>query len=316
MKFLWTLAACCAALTTAAHAEVLNIPRLDDSHIHAYVEPPAAGDRAGLLLVFQGSECSSVRPDGDRFPYDLPEGIVRLDIEKYGVNAAQEGVGEACPAAYLANNTIDGRVMDALTTLAWLRANAPWWDGRLFVAGASEGATVAAIVGALSSHTQGVILVNGSIGRPFREGWADAVAASVAAGGGDAETVVQARAEVEATWDKARVSPTVETYQGASNTLRWWRSIIDLRPINLLSNVDAPVLLVQSELDQMTPVASARTAAERLGQSKANFTYLEFPGLDHGFQDAEGRPQYQKVLPPLNAALAEQVAASKTQARD
>lgn len=136
MKLTWAMVACCAALGSAANAETLNIQRLDDSYIQAYVEPPTLGDKAGILLVFQGSECFSVRPGGDRFPYDLPANIVRLDIEKYGITAQQEGSGEACPASYLANNTIEGRVLDALTTLAWLRTNAPWWDGRLFVAGA------------------------------------------------------------------------------------------------------------------------------------------------------------------------------------
>lgn len=316
MKLILTLAACCAALASAAQAETLRVPRLDDTHIQAYVDAPADGRRAGILLVLQGSECLSVHPGGDRFPFDLPADVVRLDIEKYGITAESEGAGEACPEAYLANNTIDGRVLDALTTLAWLKANAPWWDGRLFVAGASEGATIAAIVGALHPDTQGMILVNGSIGRPFGEGWADAVATAVSSQGGDEAAVAAARADTQAAWDKARANPTVETYQGASNTLRWWRSIIDLRPINLLVSARAPVLLVQAEKDQMTPVASARAAAERLSQAKSNFTYVELPGLDHGFRDGDGKPQYQMILPRLNAALAEQAAMSRGAAQD
>lgn len=182
--------------------------------------------------------------------------------------------------------------------------------------GPSEGATLAAIVGALSPDTRGIILVNGSIGRPFGEGWADAVATAVSSQGGDADAVAGAHAETQIAWAKARANPTVETYQGGSNTLRWWRSIIDLRPINLLTGTAAPVLLLQSERDQMTPVASARAAAERLSQAKSNFTYIELPGLDHGFRDAEGNPQYQMVLPRLNAALEQQVAATQPPGQD
>lgn len=288
----------------------LRILRLDDSLIDVYVEPPLPGTRAAIALVLQGSECTSVAPGGDRFPLAMPQGVVRMDIEKYGITPATQRDGEVCPADYLANNSVDGRVLDVLTVLAYLRAHAEWWDGRLFVAGASEGATVAAIVGSLAAETHGVILINGSIGRPFREGWSDAVTGAVRDGGGDAAAIEEARAGVEAAWVRARATPTTEPYEGSGNTLRWWRSIIDLRPLNLLQNVEAPILLMQSERDQMTPVASARAAAERLdASSPGRFTYVELPGLDHGFRDAEGQPQYGPVLARINQALAEQVAA-------
>lgn len=300
------------AFAGLAHAQTpLRVQRLDDSFIDVYVEPPADGGRAAIALVLQGSECTSVGPGGDRFPLTLPPGVVRMDIEKYGVTpaTAQES---ACPADYLAHNTIDGRVLDVLTVLSHLRAHADWWDGRLFVAGASEGATVAAIVGSLAAETHGIILINGSIGRPFRDGWADAVTAAVREGGGDDAVVAEVRAGIDATWERARATPTTEVYEGDSNTLRWWRSIIDLRPINLLLNVEAPILLIQSERDQMTPVASARAAADRFAAAgRANFVYVELPGLDHGFRDAEGRPQYGMVLPRIDAGLAAQVAGSQ-----
>lgn len=296
--------------STPVRAEPVRVQRLDDSFIDVYVEPPADGGRAGILLVLQGSECTSVHPDGDRFPFTLPAGVVRMDIQKYGVTPdLQRDAEGACPAEYLANNTIDGRVLDTLTVLTWLRSNAPWWDGRLFVAGASEGATIAAIVGSLAPETEGMILINGSIGRPFREGWADAVASAVSAQGGDAAAIDGARAETAQAWERARATPTVETYQGASNTLRWWRSMIDLRPLNLLVNVRTPIVLVQAERDEMTPVQSARAAASRLSEVNPRFTYVELEGLNHGFRDAEGRAQYQRVLPRLDAALAEQAAA-------
>jgi len=289
----------------------LRILRLDDSLIDVYVAAPPSGDKAAIALVLQGSECTSVAPGGDRFPLTLPAGVVRMDIEKYGISPTSQRDGDACPADYLANNTVDGRVLDVLIVLAHLRTNAEWWDGRLFVTGASEGATVAAIVGSLAAETHGLILINGSIGRPFREGWSDAVASAVRDGGGSADDVEAARSSVDNTWVQARATPTTELYEGPGNTLRWWRSIIDLRPLNLLQHIDAPILLMQSELDQMTPVASARAAAERLGASgAANFIYVELPGLDHGFRDAEGQPHYGPVLARIDQALAEQVAAA------
>ncbi len=285
----------------------IRVQRLDDSYIDAYLNLPEDDGKASILLVFQGSECTSVDPEGDRFPFSLPRNVVRLDIQKYGISPErQRNEAGHCPSDYLENNTIDGRVLDALTVLSHLRASAGWWDGRLFVAGASEGATIAAIVGSLAPETRGLILINGSIGRPFSEGWTEAVLAEITRQGGDAETLAAARREIGATWEKARETPTSETYEGASNTLRWWRSIIDLRPLNLLINFRHPILLVQSERDQMTPAASARAAAARLARENPNFTYLELPGLDHGFLDADGQPQYEQVLPRLDAELARQ----------
>lgn len=291
-------------LASSAFAEPLKVQRLDDSYIEAYLSDTPKAQKSGILLVFQGSECFSIDPDGDRFPYELPKDIVRLDIQKYGITPeSQRDKDGQCPATYLANNTIDGRVIDAFTVLSYLHEHADWWDGRLFVSGASEGATIAAIVGALSPDTRGIILINGSIGRPFREGWAEAVTNSVSQGGGSAKDIEDARKETLEVWDKARATPTTETYQGPSNTLRWWRSIIDLRPLNLLNNKSVPIVLLQSEFDQMTPVTSARIAAEALAKTHKNFQYIEIPGLNHGFRDKDNKPQYQMVLPKLNAAL-------------
>lgn len=305
---LWSL----SAGVTLAEPVNLKVQRLDDSFIDVWIDPPAEGAKAGIVLMFQGSECLSVAPGGDRIPLTLPAGVVRMDIEKYGITPeAQRAEDGTCPADYLANNTIDGRVIDAMTVLAHLRSHAEWWDGRLFVGGLSEGATLAAIVGALASETEGVMLVNGSVGRPFREGWAESVVNAVREEGGDAATIEQALAEVEATWVRARATPTTATYEGPSNTLRWWRSMIDLRPVNLLLNLDAPILLVQSELDEMTPVASAREVVRRFeARGRTNLTYREFAGLDHGFRDTQGRPQYMPLLQVLNETLAAQVAAS------
>lgn len=302
------------ALAGVAAAEPVNlkVQRLDDSRIDAFVDRSDGAEQVGLVLMLQGSLCESVSPATDnRFPLTLPPGTVRLDIEKYGITPeTQDETGEHCPADYLAHNTIDGRVMDVLTVIADLRANAPWWNGELYVSGVSEGATVAAIVAALIPETRGAILINGSVGRPFSDGWAEAVVESVRVEGGDAAAQAEARRGVADAWSRARATPTTETYEGAGNTLRWWASIIDLRPVNLLVNVEAPILLIQSERDQMTPVASARAVVDRFrAAGRTNLTYRELEGLDHGFRDAAGEPRYGPVLDLINGALADQVRA-------
>ena len=245
-SLLLALALCApsAAALAADKSEQIKVQRLDDTFIDAYLDRPEGADAQSILLTFQGSKCSTVAPGGDRFPIPTPPTVARLHIEKYAVTPTTKDA--ACPPAYLQNNTIHSRVIDALTVIAHLRGNAPWWNGRLYLAGASEGAVVAAITGSLASETQGLILINGPIGRPFKEGWTEAMVDSVRRGGGDAAAQQAARDEAARTWERARTTPTVETFSGDDNTLRWWASIIDARPSNLLLNVRAPVLLIQS----------------------------------------------------------------------
>lgn len=298
--------ALCAPATgfAADRSEHLKVQRLDDTVIDAYLERPTADGRHSILLSFQGSKCSTVSPGGDRLPIPTPPGVARLFIEKYAVTPTTKG--SACPPAYLANNTIDGRVLDALTVVAHLRANAPWWNGRLYLAGASEGAVVAAITGSLAGETEGLILINGPLGRPFREGMTETIVESVRSGGGDAAAQQAAREQTAATWTKARATPTIETAFGDDNTLRWWASIIDSRPSNLLVNVRAPILVIQSEKDQMSPPSAARAVEARFrAAGKTNLTYRELPGLDHGFRDAQGKPVFEPLLRESAAFLAE-----------
>lgn len=287
--------------------ETRHIQRADDSLITAYIEKPGGNSKRPILLILQGSICEDVGPHGsDRMDFSLPPGFARLDIEKYSLSENHKGGGEKpCPADYLQHNTIDQRVTDVLSVIADLRTTAPWWDGHLFLMGTSEGATVAALSGPLISETSGIVLINGSIGRPFRDGWADAMAASVASSGGNAD---EARKEASDTWDKARRDPkwTEEAF-GNGNTLKWWASIIDLRPSNTLKLTRAPILIMQSDHDEMTPVASARAVVEDFKNAGLkNLTYVELPGLTHGLRTLDGKPGWEPVLNQVRNWLATQ----------
>jgi len=308
------LAATAASAQTTI--ETMTVRRLDDSQVTAYVERSDTPVKQSLLVILPGSQCESVAPAGtDRMRFSPPPGMARLDIEKYGVTPETAGGGaKPCPAPYLAHNTIDQRVIDVLSVVAHLRTEAPWWDGRLFLMGASEGATVAAVSGPLLAETRGIVLINGSIGRPFRDGWADAMANAVKAQGGSDADQAGARAEAEAIWEKARGNPSPkETAFGDSNTLMWWRSIIDIRPSNLLLLTKAPVLLMQAERDEMTPVASARAVeAQFKAAGKTNLTYVELPGLSHGLRKPDGSPGFGGVLETVAAWLGRQQTAPRS----
>ncbi len=293
---------------TAPYVETIQIQRADDSHILGYVDRGESPTRQSVLLILQGSLCESVAPGADdRMAFTLPPGMARLDIEKYAITAHDHGSETVpCPAAYLAHNTIDQRVIDVLTVVAWLRTHAAWWNGKLYLMGTSEGATVAAMSGPLVAESRGIVLVNGSIGRPFREGWSDAMAASVSAAGGDVSAVNAVRDEAQTTWVKARRNPSAEEQAfGNGNTLRWWNSIIDLRPSNLLALTDTPILLLQADHDEMTPASSARAVAEQFKTAgKINLKYVELAGLTHGLRTLDGKPGWESVLAQIRVWLA------------
>lgn len=288
--------------------QTIIVPRADDSAIKAYVQRRSNQGNQSVLLVLQGSQCSDVGPGGsDRLTIALPDNMARLDVEKYGIDRASNGNGEKpCPPDYLANNSIQQRMGDVLSVISFLRTRASWWNHKLYLMGTSEGATVAAMTGPLMPETKGIVLINGSIGRPFRDGWADAMARAVAKDGG-AEAEQAARLEAEATWAKARAEPRhdIEVF-GKGNTLKWWASIIDLRPSNQLLLTDAPILLMQADRDEMTPVASARAVVEQFRKAgKANLTYVELPGLSHGLRQMDGTPGWRPVLDQVEAWLVE-----------
>ena len=166
---------------------------------------------------------------------------------------------------------------------------------------------VAAITAGLASETAGVILINGPVGQPFREGWTSLMVDSVRAGGGDVAAQAEVRKEAEATWAKARATPTVETAFGDDNTLRWWSSIIDLRASNVLLNTKAPILLMQSEKDEMSPPAAARAVVKRFkAAGKTKLIYRELPGLNHGLPNRKGEAGYAPVLKAVADFIADE----------
>jgi pimeloyl-ACP methyl ester carboxylesterase len=285
---------------TADSIEHLTLSRVDGSEINAYLEGRHGLEKRGIMLIVQGSMCGSVAPTGnDRLDYQVPASLVRMDIEKYGLTSAQHGDDSApCPSQYLAHNTIDQRIYDILQVVAYLRGHANWWNGRLYVMGTSEGATVGALAAPLIPETKGIVLINGSIGQPFRDGWADAMADAVAKQGGSAADQADARKEAEETWRKVRANPTPnEQAFGNGNTYLWWASIIDKVPATLLLQTDTPILLMQAELDEMTPLKSARSVHTAFSQAgKHNLTYVELPGLSHGLRQKDGKPGWAPVM--------------------
>jgi dipeptidyl aminopeptidase/acylaminoacyl peptidase len=85
----------------------------------------------------------------------------------------------------------------------------------------------------------------------------------------------------------AKNNPTnKKTYECEDNTFMWWASIIDLRLVNTLADLNIPILIVHGTEDIMMPVASARKLKEAFAQNgKTNLVYKEYQDYDHGYND-------------------------------
>ena len=130
-------------LTPAAGgaAETLRVPRISAGMIEARVEPSRLG-RPGPAVIVVGDTCSN---DAFGPAFDAPSGVAALELP---LNCLQGGPD------------LGGTVLDVLTVARDLRVNAGWWNGRLYLVGAGEGAAAASAAAGLLSEVEGVALID------------------------------------------------------------------------------------------------------------------------------------------------------------
>jgi hypothetical protein len=129
---LLVLAASCAA-AAPMHA---TLKRTDGSEIDWYLDRQAPSARQGLLVIAQGSGCSSVTTNRN---VEAAKGLVPdfavLTVEKYGVSpGAIQKSEQDCSKLFFAHHTISQRVSDYLAVIERLKAMA-WWNGQLVLFG-------------------------------------------------------------------------------------------------------------------------------------------------------------------------------------
>ena len=256
-----------------------QLPRPDGSLIHYTIDTPP-GESAGLLVLAQGSGCKpgarnrSLATTRAAFP-----AYTALIVEKSGITPDSAADDSACPQAFLDTYTLSQRVSDYELVLAHLQAGpAPAQNVVLF--GGSEGGLAMEALAA-RIHPAAAILLSGSVGGTFGE----MVLSTVPPEG---------QSSVAGGFAQARANPDSTILSGHS--YRFWADIIDHRSSDYLTATDTPFLLIYGGRDTAS-VQNVRPLADRFAaEGRCNFTWWEYPALDHGMANPAGISQLQQVV--------------------
>jgi dienelactone hydrolase len=274
----------------------LRIKRLNDTYIDAYLKYPDAGKKVPLLIMCQGSGTGSMTAPFLAVTEQWNDKLGRLVVEKAGVGYGDEGNNVS--TVYKENNVVQNRLYDYLRVLQYLRATANWWNGDVYVIGGSEGGLLAGMIASFYPDVKGVAILGFGGGLTFKEAWPKAIRFQKSAEGYTESQLQAAEQAASDTINLARSNPTYSlTYDGKDNTYAWWASIVDLRLVNSLTDLNIPIYMAHGSEDNMMPIASAKKVQELFTQKgKTNLLLKEYIGFDHGFTDKEGKSHYAKVF--------------------
>jgi len=284
-----------AASSVTAAPQHATLKRPDGSDIDWYLDRRAPSARQGVLVVAQGSGCSSVTTNRNVEAGKglLPEFAV-VTVEKYGVapGAVQKGPDD-CPDVFYARHTITQRVADYHAVIDRLKS-ADWWNGQLVLFGGSEGGAVVQILAA-EVDADAAVIFSSATGIPFRDAFVQVLPPEMAA-------------EAPAQLEKARRSPlSAELWAG--NSYRWWADVID-RPLwDDALKAKGALLVIQGRRDQSNPVSSARAFRDVFAaRQRCNLSYWEYDDYDHAMIDTAGVSHLPDVLQRTSAWIRQRLA--------
>lgn len=289
------LAAClvavagCSSGGIAIATEYRTVKAADGFPLQAYTNFQWSGGREfdeprGVLFYVQGSEDVTVLNATEKFAGACAMGMDVVMIERRGVQ--QDGTVDAATARRFA--TKPQRTADHRAAIdEYLARVKP--SGPVILVGASEGGDVAAEVAAADPRITHVILM-GSGG-----GWTQAEEFRWFIAEKDGYLGMESVADLDAKMAEIRADPDGDT-EWLGHPRRRWATFMFDRPADDLLRVNAPILMLQGDADQNVPVGSARALRDAFAAAgKQNLRYVEYPGVDHRFQRADGTSVFPLV---------------------
>jgi pimeloyl-ACP methyl ester carboxylesterase len=274
----------------------LKIKRLNDSYIDAYYNKPAVKTKLPLLIFCQGSGYDSNTDGFLSIMHQFEKKAVGLAIEKEGVQYSDKG--DTLSDVYKQNNTVYNRLYDYLRVLQYLKINATWWNGNVYVIGGSEGGLLAGMLACYYPNVKALALFSFGGGLNFGEAWPISSGLQKKAEGASAAEIQTEVNSVKDTLNYIRKNATyLKSYSGEDNTYAWWASIIDLRLENSLLDLKIPIFLAQGTEDMMAPPVSAQKLHEDfIKNGKKNLYYKEYKGHDHEYKDKNNESHLVEVI--------------------
>ncbi|MEK7858141.1 MAG: hypothetical protein AAB320_03285 [Elusimicrobiota bacterium] len=277
--------------------EGLSIKRPGGSKLSYYFSAPDKKPFP-LLLYLGGSGCQSEEGFMEYFAPFVGLGFGVVMSEKRGVK--KDDSGKVCSKTYLKTNDRQQRIADAKLLLSQGKDLFPDWNGKLVVVGASEGGGLAPEVGLSYKGTKAVISLAGG-GWPQGQESKKLREKELVVSGASPEKIQDELADLDRQFEEIRLDPTgSKSWSGKGNTYKRWASYLWYSPLDFLEKLRVPVYVAQGTTDVSVPVESSDAIRDRFKElGKKNLTYRRYKGLDHGWADAKGEHQTQKVIGDL-----------------
>lgn len=279
LTFLWTSAA------------IANdkLYREDGTEIRYYLDNPNAKN---LLVVFQGSDCNSVRhmESVQTIWQSLAPDSALLTIEKYGIDSSlpyAKGERGDCPTPYLKHDTIGQRVKDATRLLETLEDSYQ----EITLVGGSEGGSVALGVAAQDIDIHSVLSLNSGSSN-FQHDVEYSIQQTV-----HDDQLAHVLQEFRQFAKQIVESKTPFTVEVSGHGYAFWRDVLTRNLLAPLNKINAPVLVMQSTDDKsVDPAMTQREIQNAIKNGASNIQLIMLPGLDHGFRDTTGSSKLREVI--------------------
>jgi len=263
--------------------------RNDGTEIRYYLDNAEAEN---LLVVFQGSDCNSVRhmESVNKIWQEFAPGSALLTIEKYGIDNSlsySSGERDDCPTKYLKHDTMAQRISDGVQVIEALKHS----YGKITLAGGSEGGSIALGVAAQISDLHAVLALN-SGSSSFQHDVEFSIQQTVPAK--QLDKVLNGFRQFVMQIKESNEPFPVEV---SGHGYAFWKDALERDLLQPLKKIYAPVLIVQSTGDKsVDPDRTKHEVENIIAEGASNITLLMIPKLDHGFRDESGVSKLKEVI--------------------